>query len=76
LSLADLELLEQEYTVKLWVPLDVKAYKHWQITHNQAKGSLRISITTHLSSKKLLEEKRSEYRAKLENEKGKENKVK
>ncbi len=76
LNISDLEHLEEDYIVKLWVPLDIKAYKHWQLTHNQAKGSLQITIGTAFSSKDVLEEKRAEYREKLENQKSKDNKGK
>ena len=70
LNLYDLPYLEDEYVVKLWVPLDVKGYKDWQITHNQAKGSISISIAKFLGNLDV-EEKRDEYRKKLEEQKNK-----
>lgn len=76
LNISDLEHLEEDYTVKLWVPLDVKAYKHWQLTHNQAKGSLQITIGAAFSSKDVLEEERAKYREKLEEQKKKADKEK
>ncbi len=76
LNISDLGYLEEDYTVKLWVPLDVKAYKHWQLTHNQAKGSIGIAVGRAFSSKDVLEEKRAEYREKLEKKKEKADKEK
>ena len=67
LGFEDISLIEKGFTIKLWIPIDLKKYNNGFIKNDLKEGSFKAEIIRPVLNSETIEEARANYKERRDN---------